>query len=303
MPSAPPPPSALATGETAVGGLEAGEITIQPESILQIQVEEDPSLDGTYAVNDIGAIQFGYVGPVILYNRTEEQAVKKIQEVLRKRDFKNATVRVRMLRASYDKVQVSGEVNKPLVVRIGSGDQISVSDALLRAGGIRIASRNTKAHVIRGGMLSPVPFALEKEEFSLMDEEGRPSIPYVALRNNDILNIVTVASVAAPGTPGAASAPDGGIEVIVLGEVRRPGVYRFASGEPATMMHLMFKMGGLPPYANAKSVRLLRRDSTGLEHEIKVNVSRILFDGNPEDDVPLQNADRIQVPARRIALF
>jgi protein involved in polysaccharide export with SLBB domain len=243
-PVAPPPPSALAAADGGLGALDSGEITIQPECVLQVRVEEDPSLDGNYSVNDIGAIQFGYVGPVILFNRTEAQAAQKIREVLSKRDFKKATVRVRILRTSYDKVQVSGEVAKPQVISIGSGDQITLSDALLRAGGIRSGTRNTKAQVIRGGMLSPVPFALDKEEFTLMDEAGRPNIPHVLLRNNDILSVITAASAAA--APGEAASADGSIEVIVLGEVRRAGVYRFAPGEPATIMHLVFKMGGFP---------------------------------------------------------
>jgi hypothetical protein len=34
-----------------------------------------------------------------------------------------------------------------------------------------------------------------------------------------------------------------------------------------------------------------------------VNVARIMDEGNPDDDVPLRNGDRIRVPARRISLF
>lgn len=301
-----PPPSSSALNETpALGAPAAGEVTIQPECVLQIRVEEDPSLDGNYTVNQIGAIQFGYVGPVILFNRTETQAEDKIREVLSQRDFRKATVRVRIMRASYDQVQVGGEVNKPSIIQIGSGDSISLNDALLRAGGIRTASRTAVAQVIRGAMLSPVPFALDKEEYPLMDDKGRPDIPHVLLRNNDMLYVATskAAAAAAAATATASTPGSGEIEVIVLGEVGRPGPYRFAAGEQATMMHLMFKLGKLPAYANQKSVRLLRRDADGLDHELKVNVQKLMDDGNPEDDIQLQNGDRIKVPARRISLF
>jgi protein involved in polysaccharide export with SLBB domain len=301
-----PPPSSSALGESpSLGAPAAGEVTIQPECVIQIRVEEDPSLDGNYTVNQIGAIQFGYVGPVILFNRTESQAEQKIREVLSQRDFRKATVRVRIMRASYDQVQVGGEVNKPSIIQIGSGDSISLNDVLLRAGGIRTASKTAVAQVIRGAMLSPVPFALEKEEYPLMDDKGRPDIPHVLLRNNDMLFVAPnkAAAAAAAATATASTPGSGDIEIIVLGEVNRAGVYRFSAGEPSTMMHLMFKLGKLPAYANKKSVRLSRRDADGLEHELKVNVEKLMDDGNPEDDIQLQNGDRIKVPARRISLF
>jgi hypothetical protein len=59
----------------------------------------------------------------------------------------------------------------------------------------------------------------------------------------------------------------------------------------------------LPPYANAKAIKIMRRDKNGNEQEIKVNTEKILSEGKPEDDVALDNGDRIVIPARRISLF
>jgi len=296
VPVAAPPPSANAAGGEEPA--DVGQMTIQPECLVQIHVEEDASLDGNYTVNEIGAIQFGYIGPVILFNKTESQAARKIRDVLSLHDFRKATVKVHILRSSYDKVQVSGDVNRPGLIRIGSADSISLSEVLLRAGGIRASARNCKAQIIRGGLLSPFPSSLEREEYNLVDGNGKATIPDVMMRNNDMLDVTS----SQPASTGVAAA-GGEVEVIVLGEVGRPGVYRFGAGEPCSMMHLMFKLGSLPPYANKKAVKILRRDPTGLEREIKVNVEKLLEEGDPEDDVPLQNGDRIKVPARRITLF
>jgi protein involved in polysaccharide export with SLBB domain len=291
-----PPPSALPEGTGPEG--QTGAISIQPDCLLKISVEEDPSLDGNYPVNQIGAIDIKNVGPVILYNKTEKQAEEKIKDVLRMRDFRKATVKVRILRASYDRIQVSGEVGKPGVITIGAGESVPLSEALLRAGGLNPTQKETKARVTRGGMQSAFPFALEFEEYTLMAENGKPEVPNVYLHPNDIVNVSWAGE-----TSSAAAASKAGKEIIVIGEVSRPGVYRFGPDEPCTMMHLMFKMGGLPPYANQKAVKIIRRNSDGTESEIKVNAARLLEEGNPEDDVSLEAGDRVKVPARRISLF
>ena len=62
------------------------------------------------------------------------------------------------------------------------------------------------------------------------------------------------------------------------------------------MMHLLFKMGSLPATANAKEVKIIRLDGDR-RNEIKVDARKILMEGNPEDDVPLKDGDRVVVPS------
>ncbi|OGV71058.1 MAG: hypothetical protein A2283_01955 [Lentisphaerae bacterium RIFOXYA12_FULL_48_11] len=286
--SLPPPPAGA-----SAGAAKSEDITIQPDCLVQVSVKEDRQLEGSYTVNEIGAIEFGYVGPVILYNMTEKQAEQKVREVLESRYFRMATVSLRILKASYDKMTVLGAVNKPGVIKIGAGDTISLNDALLRAGGLRPAIKGAKVRIIRGGLTKAVAF--EGEEHVLVSEDGKPSVPDIKLKNNDVVYVFS----------SDASTPTevGEKEIYVLGEVSKPGVYRFVGAEACSMMHLLFKIGGLPPYANAKGIKIMRRDKNGNEQEIKVNAEDILKEGRPEDDVLLENGDRIVVPARRISLF
>jgi len=272
-------------------------LTIQPECLVMITVEEDPSLDGTYQINEIGAIDFGYIGPIILFNKTESEAAEKIEDVLLARDFKSATVRASIKRASYDKVRVEGAVNKPGIFDIGAGDSISLNDAILRAGGLRQSARGAKVKIIREGMLNAVWVSMPGEEYPLVTEDGDPSVPDVFLRNNDIAQVFSgVADV--PGVSG------GGERLIyVLGEVPRPGIYPFSADEPCTIMHLMFKVGDLSTLANKKKVKIFRKTEKGSEREINVNVEEIIEKGNIDEDVPLENGDRVVVPSRRKTLF
>lgn len=275
--------------------VSSDELTIQPDALLQVTVEEDPGLDGSYLVNELGAIELGYIGPVILYNHTETDAAEKIRTVLIGRDFKQATVRVRILRASYDKIKVGGAVNRPGLIRLGAGDRISLNDALLRAGGLRPAVRGAQVRIVRGGLLSAVSSSMEGVVYPLVNDEGAPAVPDIYLRNNDLVTVFS-------GTQEAAI-EIGEKQIVVLGEVNRPGVYTFGAGEPCTMLHLLFKLGGLPQYANKKDVKVVRSDSDGNEEEFVVNAERILRYGDPMDDVPLENGDRVIIPARKLSLF
>ncbi len=296
MPVSSLPPLAVEGTGDAVAETKGGSLRIQPDSILQISVVEDPSLDGSYHVNEIGAVELGYVGPVILFNKTEKEAERKIRDVLKARDFKNATVRVRIVRASYDSVMVSGAVNKPGIIKIGAGDTILLNDALLRAGGLKPSATGARVKIVRNGLLSAVAASLEGEEHALVSPDGKPSVPEVELKNNDVVFVYS--------SGAQAGVTDGGEkEILVLGEVQRPGVYRFSAVEPCTMLHLALKLGGFPMYANKKAVKVLRRDKDGKEREIRVDVEKVLKDGRPEHDFPLENGDRVVVPARRISLF
>ncbi len=293
-PNATTPQLAGLPSRTAPDGTVA-YLTIQPEAVLRIRVHEDSNLNGNYVVNEIGAINFGYIGPIILWNMTEEQAAARIREVLQSRDFRNATVNVEMLRASYDRVAVDGQVSRPGTIRIGAGDLISLNDALLRVGGFSGAVRGMQVRVVRGGMTNVLASVQRGEVYPMQDSEGRPTIPEVWLGNNDQVIVFTSRT--------HATAVRGDKEILLLGEVNRRGPIRFSAGEQATMMRLVFKMGGFPQYANQRNVRIIRRDDQGGEYEISVNVQQIMETGDPDLDVPLEDGDRIIVPARRISLF
>jgi len=285
-------PSVL--GDSALPG-GGGPLTIQPDCLVHISVEEDPGLDGSYPVSEIGDVKLGYIGPVILMNKTEAEAARKIESVLKRRDFRNATVRVRIQRASYDKVRVDGAVNQRGLIQIGAGDTIVLNDALLRADGLVPAIRGPKVRVVRGGLTNAMWQSMEGEVYTLLAEDGTPTVPHVSLRNNDI---VIVFSTEARGPIGL-----GEKEILVLGEVGKPGIYRFTGTEPCTMMHLMFRLGGLPTYARRSAVRIVRPNEEGEDEEIIVDIDNILDDGDPDDDIALENGDRVIVPPRRISLF
>jgi protein involved in polysaccharide export with SLBB domain len=290
LPPAPAPESIAAS--------KVGEVTIQPDAVVQIGVKEDPGLDGSYTVNEISAVELGYVGPVFLHNMTAQEATAKIKQVLEARFFNQATVNVRILRASYDKIAVHGAVETPGIIKIGSGDKISLNEALLRSGRIMTAIKGVKVRIVRSGMLSAVAASADGEIYALTGEDGAPLVPDVNLWNGDIAYVFSTIQQAKQEV-----VQEGPKDILVLGEVNRQGVYRFDGSAPCTLMHLIFKMEGFPDFADTRAIRIIRRADSGSEEEIRVDASTILREGSPEDDIPLENGDRIIVPARRFSLF
>lgn len=277
----------------------AGEVTIQPDCVLQVSVKEDSGLDGSYSVNDISAIQLGYVGPVFLNNMTEEQAAEKIKEVLENRFFNRATVNVRILRSSYDKVAIYGQVGHGGVIKIGSGDKISLNDALLRAGNFTTSIKGVRVRIVRGGLVDAVSSSKDGEIYELLDKNNEPKVPDVYLWNNDVAYVFTSAGTG----KGSSVVADGNKKILVLGEVKRQGIYQFSGASPCTMMYLILKMGGFPTYADQKNIKIIRPDGNGGENAIIVDASKILEEGDPDKDVSLENGDRIIVPERKLSWF
>lgn len=277
--------------------------TIQPESVLWISISEDPSLNGRYMVNDASAIDFGYVGLVFLPDMSVAQAEAELKRVLEGRYLKNATVSVKLAKASYDRVGVQGAVAMPGDIKIGPGATISLSEALRRAGGIHGNRENSRVKVVRGGMKTPFGPAAEGDIYSLVTQDGQLKVPEAFLRNDDLVYVFTASSDALqqPGSP--VSTGTGGKRVVLLGEVPRRGVVEFAENEPCTLMYLLFKIGGLPRFARTDKISVVRRNKDGTETTFLKDGEKLLNNGKPEDDLVLETGDRIIVPARKISFL
>ncbi|MEI6218597.1 MAG: polysaccharide biosynthesis/export family protein [bacterium] len=269
-------------------------VTIQPETVVEVMVAEDPILSGTYEVNAASAIMFRYVGLVFLGNLTAPEARIKIKNTLEKeRGFRVATVEVKIVRASYDTVRVSGWVNEPGDLRIGPGSDITLTEALLRAKGLRAQAKGIKIGVARGGLLNPVPLTPVKgkgrEEYSLVGPNGEESVPSVPLRGNDWVHIF----------PGDEQPVGLGEKQVVVVMVDQPGVVRFSNNEPCTMIYLLAKVGKLSKWIDTRRVLVLRKDKNGNEEEIKVDVRPILEKADSSADVALEHGDRVIFKERR----
>ncbi len=271
--------------------------TIQPETLLWVSVSEDPSLNGRYLVNSASAIDFGYVGLIFLSDMNVDQAEAAIRNALEGRYLNRATVSVKIAKASYDQVAVLGAVDMPAQIKIGAGATITMNEALRRAGGLRGNRDNARVKIVRGGMRTPFGPAAPGEVYVLSSSDGRLQVPDVLLRNNDMAYVFTYETT----QPGRVSG--GGKRILLLGEVPRRGVVDFAENEPCTVMYLLFKIGGLPRFARADRIQVVRTAKDGREKTFLVNGSDLMSVGDPKNDLVLESGDRVVVRARRFAFF
>ena len=93
------------------------------------------------------------------------------------------------------------------------------------------------------------------------------------------------------------------LQVLAIGAVKTEGVIVFDDPKTCTMMHLVFRLGGLPVYANPRSLRLIRITPSGRTSVRLFNAQRILQGGDPKHDLTLQDGDVVVFPRRQITLF
>ncbi|MCX6561868.1 MAG: SLBB domain-containing protein, partial [Candidatus Aminicenantes bacterium] len=82
--------------------------------------------------------------------------------------------------------------------------------------------------------------------------------------------------------------------IYVLGEVKTPGALSVMQSRLPTVTQAIAQAGGYTERASLGRVVIKRRDASGLEKEISVDVKAILK--NKVKDVPLQDGDTVYVP-------
>ena len=101
---------------------------------------------------------------------------------------------------------------------------------------------------------------------------------------------------------GARAASRG--KVYIMGQVRSAGAMDIPMDEPLTITKAILRAGGFGPYANKKSVKLVRGGKNGNRSKpVIINCAEILDKGLWDKDVELKSDDIVTVPEKWISLF
>ena len=84
-------------------------------------------------------------------------------------------------------------------------------------------------------------------------------------------------------------------KIQIQGEVRQPGVLEIYAGDNLTLNEAILRAGGFLQFANPKKVQVTRRKRNQTQN-FEVNVHEIQRKGAVEQDIQLEDGDRIFVP-------
>lgn len=242
---------------------------IGPGDLLEITVDQDPSLDGTRRVNSDGRISMPVIGSVELSGLTPTDAEDKLRSMLEKY-MTRADVIVAVREFENRSASIFGEVRKPGKVPVTAN--MTLLQAISAAGGLS-SGHGGRALILRlatNGLSEQIE--IDIDDLML---RGNPDLN-VPIRPNDVINI--------PADPDLA--------IYLLGEVMKPGVIKFKASDRVTLLRALAAAGGLTDRANTRSI-IIKRVEGDRDIRLTVHLGRII--SGKDDDILLQHNDTIYV--------
>jgi polysaccharide export outer membrane protein len=252
-------------------GPSTDEYRLGPEDVIEIRVFELDQLNRTVRVSGDGTMDLPLIGSVPVRGLTPEGVAFQVAERLRNRFVQDPQVSVFIKEFHSQKVSLLGAVSSPATYPlVGRRNLLQV---LADAGGLSPNAGNVlfvfrQSDDGRGARLS-VPL-------SELLIQGNPRWN-IWLRPGDIVSVP----------------PEAAVSVSVLGAVSSPGVYKLPVGDGASVLNAVARAGGLNDRASKSGIQIKRRDASGEEKVLKVDLGDIL--SGKESDFVLQEGDVVVV--------
>jgi polysaccharide export outer membrane protein len=245
---------------------------VGPGDLLEVEVFEVDELKQTVRVSEDGSITLPLIGRVVVEGLTQEGVVQKITDLLQAKYVKNPQVTI--------------------FIKEYKNQQVAVIGAVERAGSYELVGRKNLLQII--SMAGGFSETAGNEIFILRDgPDGTTSAITIDLRDliihgNQKLNI--------PIEPNdVINVPvDREIRVYVMGRVNKPGAVMANVSRGVTLFQAIADAGGLAEGAKESGITVTRKDRTGKEQKIKVNLKDIIK--GRKKDIVLQEGDVVYVP-------
>ena len=245
---------------------------IGPGDLLELKVFEVKELDQTVRVSEDGSITIPLLGRVMVEGLTQEGVVKKLTELLQAKYVKNPQVTIFIKEYKNQQVAVIGAVeNAGSYELVGRKNLLQI---ISMAGGFSETAGNEVFILREGpdGATSTVSIDLKD---LLVNGNQALNIP---IEPNDVINVPV----------------DKEIRVFVMGRVTRPGAVKAKLSEGITLFQAIADAGGLAEGAKESAISITRKDKSGKEQKIRVNLKDIIR--GKKKDIVLQEGDVVYVP-------
>ncbi|MGB9764855.1 MAG: SLBB domain-containing protein [Candidatus Saccharicenans sp.] len=246
------------------------EYVVGPRDLLEIKVFELPEFDHTVRVSEDGSITLPLLGNVKVGGLTKDKIEKKLSEELEKY-VKKAQVSVFIKEYQSSRVAIIGAVEKPGMYEL-VGRQ-TLLQMISQAGGFKENAAN-EIYVLREGQDgNTASIAIDLEDL-LLNGNQKLNIP---IYPNDVINVPV----------------DRLITIYVFGEVRNPGAIQVKISQKVTLLQAIAQAGGLSENASKRGVIIKRKDKSGKEINMQVNLNDIIK--GKKKDISLKEGDVIIV--------
>lgn len=146
---------------------------IQPTDVIRMQVFQEPDLTQEYRVPQNGKVQFPMIGTVDLQGKTIAEVEELVRELYNRDYLVNPQINILILEFSQRSVNVLGAVNAPGSVVFPPDEEMTLLDAISRAGGFsRIARRSAVTLTRIGPDGQPISYRVNADELIKGDSDS-----------------------------------------------------------------------------------------------------------------------------------
>lgn len=279
-------------------------IQVNVFGVQQYSGEQLVLTDGTINLQGIGALSV--VGLTI--PQTQTIIAQRYSNILRQ-----PMITVNLIAPRPVQIAIAGEVSRPGSYNLSNGQQFArLSQAIQTAGGITQSANLTLVQLRRADPRQPV---VTIDLRILLDKGDLSQDPI--LRDGDSIFIPTLtnfepAQVRQIVSSSLSTPPSQSIQVVVVGEVARPGAYslnqdggidtgsggvglRIVKTELPTVTRAIQTAGGITYMADVRNIEVQRLTKTGIQ-TTKVDLWKLLQSGDINQDLYLQQGDTIIIP-------
>ncbi len=265
---------ALAAASTAAAGLQSSsDYRIGARDLLEITVLGVAEINKLVVrVSEDGLITLPLLGEVNVNNLTRSEVERELTRRVGEKYVRNPQVTVFIQEYLSKRVSVLGAVERPGPFEL-LGRQ-TVLSVISQAGGL---TRDAGKEIIvirqvEGG--DSTTFRIPIDDLFIKGE-AKLNIP---LEPDDIVTVPV----------------DKLVPIYVFGQVRNPGALQVRKSSLPTLTQAIAQAGGFSDRAVKSKVKIRRKDASGKDLEITVNVRNILR--GRLRDIPLQENDTVYVP-------
>lgn len=252
-----------------------------------LEEREDPLI---VFVDDQGHVRLPLIGRVPAAGKSPQQLSYEVKAELEKEFFYQATVLMRHQFAdnARGRVTLVGQVRQPGPIGIPVDQVLTVTGAILRAGGITPGGDGRRVMLVRKDPANP-----DAEERQFVMDVNR------MLDSGDFSQDMPVQSDDLIVIPRNEST---GGQVYVVGAVNAPGLYEIPPEREFTVSKAILRAGDFTRFADKKRVKLIRSDENLSEKErtVIINVADVLERGRRDNDPVVKPNDIIRIEERAI---